>query len=260
MTVGFVALILVMCRLGLWQFHRYQQTNRSNHVISLAVHAKPVPLLSLTHPGATLPAGDRYRPVVATGHFDSAHEFVVRRRTNADGDIGFFLVTPFVTTDGDAVLVNRGWVAPDDNDGAAYPAVPKTPEGTMTLTGRLQLDETSAVSGIRDVSGLPPRQFMLINSREQAKALSVPVVSGYLELVGSSPALDRASSAQLVPPPGTGNSAAIVGQGVHLPYAIQWWLFALMVPVGWSVLLRQELKERRRKAREQRAAAQSVTV
>lgn len=262
MTLGFVALILVMYRLGLWQFHRYQQTKRSNHVISLAVHADPVPLLSLTHPGATLPATDRYRPVRATGHLDAAHQFVVRRRTNTDGDIGFFLITPFVTTNGDAVLVNRGWVAPNDNDGAAFPALPRTPGGTMTLTGRLQLDETSSVSGIRDVSGLPPRQFMLISSREQAKALPEPVVSGYMELVAASPALDRASSAQLVPPPGTGNSsdAAIVGQGVHLPYAIQWWLFALMVPVGWSVLLRQELRERRKKAAEEQKAAPPVTV
>ncbi len=252
LTLGFVALILVMCRLGLWQFHRYQQTKRSNHVISLAVHAAPVPLLSLTRPGAALPPTDRYRPVRATGHFDPAHQFVVRRRTNTDGDIGFFLITPFVTTDGNAVLVNRGWVAPDDNDGAAFPSVPRTPGGTMTLTGRLQLDETSAVSGIRDVSGLPPRQFMLISSREQAKSLPEPVVSGYMELVGASPALGRAASAQLVPPPGSGNSsdAAIVGQGVHLPYAIQWWLFALMVPVGWFILLRQELRERRKKAAE----------
>ena len=252
LTVGFIGLMLVMYRLGLWQFHRYQQTKRSNHVISLAVHAPPVPVETLTRPGFSVPGSERYRPVTATGHYDPAHQFVVRRRTNADGLIGFFLITPLVTDHGDAVLVNRGWVAPNDADGAAFPKLPRTPTGTVTLTGRLQPDETSAISGIRNESGLPPRQFMLISSKDQAKTLSEPVVGGYMELIRSSPALTRADSAELVGAPGsnTNNNSdmAVVGQGVHLPYAIQWWLFVLMVPAGWWVLLRQELKDRRKKA------------
>jgi cytochrome oxidase assembly protein ShyY1 len=251
LTLGFLALILVMYRLGLWQFHRYQQTNRGNHQVSLVVNAEPVPMGTLSHPGTTVPGSQRYRPVTATGHFDAAHQFVVRRRTNTDGTIGFFLVTPLITTDGDAVLVNRGWVAANSADGAAFPALPKTPAGTVTLTGRLQPDETSTVSGIHDEKGLPPRQYMMISSREQTKNLREPVVGGYLELVRSSPALSRADSAQTVAAPGANQSTsdeAIVGQGVHLPYAIQWWLFALMVPVGWWVLLRQELKDKRKPA------------
>jgi cytochrome oxidase assembly protein ShyY1 len=250
LTLGFLALILAMYRLGLWQFHRYQQTNRSKHQVSLAIHAQPVAVGTLTRPGATVPGTERYRPITATGHFDAAHQFVVRRRTNADGAIGFFLVTPLITTDGNAVLVNRGWVAANNTDGAAFPAVPKTPAGTVKVTGRLQPDETSAISGIHEESGLPPRQYMLINSLNQAKQLPEPVLAGYLELVAASPALTPAESAQPVPAPGAGSqsSMAVVGQGVHLPYAIQWWLFVLMVPVGWWVLLRQELRDRRKKA------------
>jgi cytochrome oxidase assembly protein ShyY1 len=262
LTLGFLALVLVMYRLGLWQFHRYQQTNRSNHRIALAIHARPVSMESLSHPGATVPGSLRYRPVTATGHFDAAHQFVVRRRTNADGTIGFFLITPLITNDGKAVLVNRGWVAPDNDDGAAFPAVPRTPPGTVTLTGRLQPDETTAISGIREVSGLPPHQYMLINSVEQAGKQPEPVVAGYLELARSSPPLTAADSAQLVPAPGADSQstsdAAIVGQGVHLPYAIQWWLFALMVPVGWWILLRQEHRERMKKASPAAAPTESA--
>jgi cytochrome oxidase assembly protein ShyY1 len=120
-------------------------------------------------------------------------------------------------------------------------------------------DETSKMSGIRDVSGLPPRQYMLINSRQQAKNLPEPVVGGYLELVSSRPPLTKADSAQLVAGPDsdnqTGSDEAIVGKGVHLPYAIQWWLFAVMVPAGWVVLLRQDLKDRRKKAAAQAESA-----
>jgi cytochrome oxidase assembly protein ShyY1 len=259
LTVVFVAMVLVMYRLGLWQFHRYQQTNKDNHRISLAVHAPPVAIETLTRPGAKVPESERYRPVTVSGTYDPAHQFVVRRRTNSDGEIGFFLITPLVTSDGKAVLVNRGWVAPNNDDGAAFPALPKTPRGTVTLTGRLQPDETSALSGIRNVSGLPPRQYMLISSREQAANLPEPVLGGYLELVSAKPPLTRADSAQLVAGPDSDSQStsdeAIVGKGVHLPYAIQWWLFAAMVPVGWGVLLRQDLKDRRKKAAAAKSAA-----
>jgi len=259
LSVLFVALVLVMYRLGLWQFHRWQQTKRDNHRISRAVHAEPVGIETLTAPGRTVPESERYRPVTVTGTYDAAHQFVVRRRTSNDGDIGYFLVTPLVTADHHEVLVNRGWVAPSQTDDAAFPPVPKTPSGTVTLPGRLMPDETSKMSGIRDVSGLPPRQYMLINSRQQAKNLPEPVVGGYLELVSSRPPLTKADSAQLVAGPDsdnqTGSDEAIVGKGVHLPYAIQWWLFAVMVPAGWVVLLRQDLKDRRKKAAAQAEAA-----
>ncbi|WP_037908894.1 SURF1 family cytochrome oxidase biogenesis protein [Actinacidiphila yeochonensis] len=258
LTVVFVALVLVMYRLGLWQFHRYQQTKRQDHRISRAVHTAPVAIGTLTAPGAKVPESERYRPVTVTGRYDTAHQFVVRRRTDSDGNLGYFLVTPLVTADHQAVLVNRGWVAPSQTDDAAFPPVPSTPSGAVTLTGRLMPDETSKLSGIRDVSGLPPRQYMLINSAEQAKVLAEPVLGGYLELVSSRPPLTKADSAELVPGPDsdsqTGSDEAIVGKGVHLPYAVQWWLFALMVPAGWVVLLRQDLKERRKKAAAQARA------
>ena len=248
LTVVFLLLIPAMYWLGVWQFHRYQQTNRSNQVISQNLAARPTPMESLTRPGVSVPAGETYRTVTATGHYDQAHEFVVRHRTDAAGDsIGFYVITPLVTADGKAVLVNRGWVQPGNNSGAEYPTVPGAPGGTVTVSGRLRPDETSAATGIRDVQGLPARQYMLIDSAEQAKRLPEPVLAGYLELTGTSPAPPAADSAELVPGPNaSSNSQAVVGKGVHLPYAIQWWLFAAMIPIGWWVLLRRDLRDRRR--------------
>lgn len=31
---------------------------------------------------------------------------------------------------------------------------------------------------------------------------------------------------------------------MHMGYAIQWWLFTAMVPVGWVILVRRERRER----------------
>ena len=248
LTLVFFVLIPVMYLLGVWQVHRYQQTNRGNQLISQNLAAGPVPMESLSKPGAVVPSTEMYRTVTATGHFESAQEFVVRHRTDASGDdIGFYVVTPLVTADGDVVLVNRGWVDPGNASGAQYPVVPPAPGGTVTVTGRLRPDETSAATGIRDVPGLPPRQYMLIDSRQQAKRLPEPVVAGYLELIRTSPTPPAADSAELVPGPNNtqSDSEAVVGKGVHLPYAIQWWLFALMIPAGWFALLRRDAREQR---------------
>ncbi|GAA1987862.1 SURF1 family protein [Kitasatospora viridis] len=249
LTLVFFAIIPAMVLLGRWQYHRYEATNRQNTATAAAMQSAPVAMDTLSHPGGSVPASETYRPVTATGHYDAAHEFVVRQRTDASGDtVGYYLVTPLVTDQGDVVLVNRGWVA--SGAGAAdYPATPPVPAGELTVTGRLRPDETFR----REIGGLPDRMFQRINSTDQASRLNHPVVAGYLELVSTNPNPPAADEAELVPGPNVTATSddAVVGKGVHLPYAIQWWLFALMIPAGWVVLLRRDLRD----AREQEAAA-----
>ncbi|WP_280726033.1 SURF1 family protein [Kitasatospora sp. MAA4] len=262
LTLVFLALIPAMSWLGLWQFHRYQQTNRQNGSINASLSAPAVAMDAISKPGGTVPGDLTYRTVTASGHYDTAHEFVVRQRTDASGDdMGFYVVTPLVTAEGETVLVNRGWVAPPSGGGAAdYPPVPPAPSGEITVTGRLRPDETSASTGIHQRGGMPDRQFMLINSGEQATRLAEPVVAGYLELTATSPTPPAADEAELVPGPSASNNSqsgddAVVGKGVHLPYAVQWWLFGAMIPVGWWILLRRDIREAREKAAEAVAGA-----
>ncbi|MDH6121001.1 cytochrome oxidase assembly protein ShyY1 [Kitasatospora sp. GAS204A] len=253
LTLVFFAIIPAMVLLGQWQYHRYEQTNRQNGSTAAAMAAPPVAMDVLSQPGATVPASETYRPVTATGHYDPAHEFVVRQRTDAAGDaVGYYVITPLVTDAGEVVLVNRGWVA-SPGDATTYPTVPPAPAGEVTVSGRLRPDETFR----RELDGLPDRMFMRINSSDQAARLKQPVVAGYLELVSTSPNPPAADQAELVPSPNVTNTGddAVVGKGVHLPYAIQWWLFAALIPAGWVVLLRRDLRD----AREARAAEAAAT-
>ena len=253
LTLVFAMLIPVMYLLGMWQFHRYQQTNRSDATTAQNLAASPVPIEQLSHPGATVPYSEMYRHVTATGRFDVRGQFVVRNRMDSSGDItGFDVVTPLDLSDGEVVLVDRGWVNPNATDAVAYPSVPATPTGTVTVFGRLRPDETPATLPIKihSLAGLPPHQFMMINSGEQSTALHQPVVAGYIEFVSSTPQMSAADSAEAIPGPTadaqTSDDLAVVGQGVHLPYAIQWWLFALMLPIGWWFLLRRDVRDRRK--------------
>ncbi|MFF9122253.1 SURF1 family protein [Streptomyces sp. NPDC014889] len=243
LTILAIALIPTMIRLGFWQLHRHEHKVALNQVITESLAARPVPAESLTSPGTTVNQADLYHRVTAKGHFDTADEEVVRRRTNADGDIGYHVLTPFVLDDGKVLLVNRGWV-PTDASQTAFPEIPAPPRGEITVTGRLMPDETTAASGIKDVKGLPDRQVMLISSTQQAERLGKQVLGGYIQLTSPAP---RGGSPQLLPDPEHSDI------GPHLAYAIQWWLFTAGVPVGWVVLLRREARERAQAAAKEAA-------
>ncbi|NJQ02097.1 SURF1 family cytochrome oxidase biogenesis protein [Streptomyces zingiberis] len=235
LTLVALLLIPVMVRLGFWQLHRHEARVAHNTLVERNLSAEPVPVTSLTAPGHRVEKDDYWRSVTATGTFDTADEVVIRQRTAPDGDrIGYFVLTPFLLDDGRAVLVNRGWIR-GGNDLHAFPEAPAPPAGQVTVTGRLMGDETTEASGIKDKQGLPERQYMLINSAQQAERLDRRVLGGYVELV--EPA---AESPAPVPAPDHDSI------GVNMAYAVQWWLFAAGVPVGWVVLLRRELADRRR--------------
>ncbi|MFJ5778494.1 SURF1 family protein [Streptomyces sp. NPDC093094] len=250
LTLVAVALVPTMIELGFWQLHRHEHRVALNQVIAGSLAAKPVPAESLTSPGAEVRSADRYRRVTATGRFDTAREVVVRRRTNADETVGFHVLTPLVLDDGKVLLVNRGWI-PANGAQTEFPAVPAPPKGEVTVTGRLMPDETTAGSGIKDVEGLPDRQVMLISSEQAEQRLGMPVLGGYIDLTAPGP---RGELPEPVPVPEHDDI------GPHLAYAVQWWLFCAGVPVGWVVLVRREVRERREAEREERTEAEPAAV
>ncbi|WP_435848112.1 SURF1 family cytochrome oxidase biogenesis protein [Streptomyces griseoluteus] len=244
LTLVVIALIPTMIRLGFWQHHRYEERTARNNLVARALHADPVPVERLTSPGRAVTHADKYRTVTATGTFDTAHEEVVRRRTNADDEVGFHVLTPLRLTDGRVLLVNRGWI-PANGAQTEFPEVPAPPAGKVTITGRLKADETTEASGIKQLAGLPDRQVMLINSADQAKRLGARVLGGYVEQTAPEP---RGDTPEQISSPGSEDAP------LNYAYMIQWWLFAAAVPVGWWFLVRRELRDRAAAAEQENAA------
>jgi len=248
LTLVGLVLIPVMIKLGYWQLHRHQHKVAQNALIARSLADDPVPVTTLAAPGRELPRRDMWRTVTATGTYDTAHEVVVRQRTAADEQsIGYYVVTPLVLGDGRGVLINRGWVSAG-NDLTKFPDVPAAPRGKVTVTGRMMADETTAASGIKDTKGLPARQVMLINSSEQTKRTGRPMLGGYIEQTTPEP---PGNTPELVPEPDHDSI------GPHMAYAIQWWLFAAAVPVGWIVLVRRERRDRAAAAKEAEEAREA---
>ncbi|MFE2357340.1 SURF1 family protein [Streptomyces parvulus] len=235
LTLVALALIPTMIELGFWQLHRHEHRVALNKVIADSLAARPVPAESMTSPGARVDDDDLYRRVTAKGHFDTADEVVVRRRTNADDRVGYHVLTPFVLDDGKVLMVNRGWIPSNGASQTAFPKIPAPPAGETTVTGRLMPDQTTEDSGIKNVAGLPDRQVMLINSEQQAERLGRQVLGGYVEMTEPKPAGD---TPELIAEPDHDSI------GNHMAYAVQWWLFSAGVPIGWFVLARREVRDR----------------
>jgi cytochrome oxidase assembly protein ShyY1 len=245
LTLIGLILMPVMVELGIWQMHRHEQEDANNALIRQSLAAPATPVEKLTAPGAHVASQNNFRTVTATGRYDTAHQVVVRHRTSSDDStIGYYLITPLVMAGDKAVLVNRGWIpAPQNGNDAQFPTLPPTPSEQVSITGRIRPDETTASTGIVEHSGLPPRMIMLINSGKLAALLSEPVLGGYIELTSTSPE-PAGNQPQPVPAPTPGQSNGGY-HPPHLAYAWQWWLFVAMVPAGWVILVRRELKDRR---------------
>ena len=242
-------LIPAFIGLGQWQRSLWKDHARSQGVVLGALAAAPVPLDSVNPTGHTVTRDQQWKMVSATGRYDTAHQFMVRNRSQNEQP-GWFVVTPLVLTDGTAVLVNQGWV-PESNTGmvTTAPAFPPVPSGTVTVFGSLQPDESTADSRIKDdTAQLPAGEIALITRSDLASRVSNPLHDGSIRLMSSTPANTAAGAAQPVPNPTYDNS-------MYIAYMVQWWVFAAVMPVTWFLLIRREASDRRIAAQEAAAEA-----
>ncbi len=217
--LGFLLLVVVLAgacvRLGLWQFDRLAQRTQDNARISVNLERAPVVVSDVATVGGSVDAGDEWRQVTATGAYDAAGQVVVRYQSREAGR-GVDVVTPLVTTDGTAVLVDRGWMP---GDAPSQASVPGTPAGTVTVTGWLRRDSTAGESATRPEQG----QVRAISSRGIAPTLGYPVMAGYLALTDQEPPETALIAAE----------RPDLGQGPHFFYGLQWFFFAGLAIFGW---------------------------
>lgn len=232
MGVAVVCLAVAFVNLGRWQLDRLQQRRDSNGVVVAHENAAVVDWRTIyTRP---ITDADQWQRVRVSGTFDAEHSFVVRYRSNND-QTGWEIVTPLRTADGN-VLISRGFAPrPPSQD---FPrTAPPPPTGEVTLTGYVRRNEQGSTDAITPVDG----QMRLINSDAVATVLPYPLVNGYIGATEMTPA----ATDGLLPvnPPE-------LTEGNHFSYALQWFSFALIAGIGLVVLIRSDLRDRRRAAKE----------
>ncbi len=221
----FAVTLAVLCVLaGRWQWHRWHDRLDRNAAVEAAQSGDPLALGDVLVVGTPLASSDEFTLARASGVYDVAGQVLVR---NHNGRGGFEVITPFVTSEGPAVLVDRGWLPQSMVSASAEPEVPDPPSGTVDVLLRLRPAEASA----DNAAEAPAGQAYSIDVAAFAEDLPYPVFGGYGELVDEQPP-GPAGLEQPEPPAS--------GSGPHFFYALQWWFFAGLALVGFGLLARRE--------------------
>src|SRR5699024_5918903 len=94
--------------LGNWQLSRLADVRENNARLTAQMGAEPIDLADLLD-GSVDQEALEFRPVTVSGTF-RADEEVLQRNRSFQGQQGFHLLTPLEVTEGQVVLVRRGWV------------------------------------------------------------------------------------------------------------------------------------------------------
>lgn len=226
-----IALVVALCVLaGRWQLDRYEQRVERNDAVAQAASTGPVAVRDLLDADEVPPSAE-WRQVRATGRYDAEHQLVLRLRP-LQGEAGSHVLTPLVTADGIALLVDRGFV-PQRGSPGVVPDVPDPPDGEVEVVARVRLSEVGRGTGGDPSSGA----IRYVDVDALAASLPYPVFGAWAELVEQQPPAGQLP--ELLPAP-------VVEQGPNLSYALQWFLFALVAVVGGVLLLRSEARGGRR--------------
>jgi cytochrome oxidase assembly protein ShyY1 len=231
-ALAVAALAWLASQLGDWQFHRLDERRAENRLVAHNLAQPPVPLGELMTVGRGPSGRHEWREVVAHGTWDDAHTIVVKYQTR-DAGPGVDVVTPLRTDDGAAVLVDRGWMA-SENNGGTRPDLPAAQSGEVTVIGWVRVDGTGGSTLVQDLA------TRAISSRAAARVVPYPLYGGFLDLHTESPAPAKRLGATEMPDDKS--------EGPHFFYGLQWWFFGVLAVVGFGYLAYDEW----RRAREER--------
>jgi surfeit locus 1 family protein len=235
-TLLVIAGIGIAIRLGFWQLDRNaQRLAQISHIQSV----QAMPVLDLDQRPLTDDLVDmEYRPVTVTGVYDFDHQVVLRNqvRSRMTGtDPGIALLTPLIMDDGQAVLVERGWIPLDYTTPDSWRQFDQP--GTVEVQGvlRRSLDKGEMGSTVRDPTLTPGESHLdywnFINLPRLQEQLLYPLLDVYIQQA-SGPNPESLPHSLLEQPD--------LNPGDHIGFALQWFFYAGLVFVGYPVWLKKQ--------------------
>lgn len=219
---------------GFWQLHRLSERRDRNSIVTNRGEMPIVEIQDLVGADDPYDRGGEieFRPIRATGVYLLADQVLIRNRTH-QGSAGYWVLTPLRLDSGVAVAVNRGWIPHGVGTGAS-PAGFAPPGGEVEVTGLLRATVTAA--GLQQAD--PPRGVLVEMARPDlarlAQQLDTKLLPVYVQLQAQSPPAGDLP----IPIP-----APDLGEGSHLAYAVQWFVFAAIAAIGYPLILRRNTSQ-----------------
>ncbi|MFW0787463.1 SURF1 family cytochrome oxidase biogenesis protein [Gordonia sp. CPCC 206044] len=227
-VIAFAALCFSI--LAPWQLGKNSSTEQRNDLIKSAMSTAAVPLGQIAPPGAPFVQDTEWREITLTGRYLADREVMVRLRSAGERP-AVEILTPFAVADGSrVVLVDRGYVRPEQG---TLPTIPPAPTDETTIAARIRKSEgTSPDRGAHTESGA--LAVYTIDPAEVGRAIDTTLDPFYLQLSPDQPgSLGEIALPQL-------------DSGPYLSYGLQWLAFGIMAPLGAGYFLYSEIRQRRR--------------
>lgn len=227
-----VAGVALMTWLGFWQLNRLDERREFNTTVAARTEQRPLPLadaLAQADTGTDL----EWATVFAQGRWLVDDEVLVINRSQG-GVAGRNVVTPFETVEGTVIAVTRGFITLAQDP-------PPPPGDTARVRGLLRPSEPRGFGGVSDPASGRLQELQRLDLDRLAAQLPPDVASRLVAWSLSLEVSDPAQPAVLVPVP-----RPELSEGPHLSYAVQWFVFAICVAIGWVVAMRRSIMSRRR--------------
>lgn len=215
--------------LGVWQVHRRTWKLALIEHVNARVHAAPAPAPGPAAWRGITASKDAYRHVAVTGRYENDRETLVQANTELGP--GFWVLTPFETTRGFTVLINRGFV-PSDHRAPATRADAQI-AGATTVTGLLRVTE-------------PGGAFLRSNAPAAGRWYSrdVAAIAKARRLGTTAPYFIDADAARLPADAPVGGLTVVHFRNAHLQYALTWFGLALLTLAGAAILIRDRTRRK----------------
>jgi surfeit locus 1 family protein len=223
-TLVVIAGMIFLARLGFWQLDRLEQRRAANAVFESQFYGELLDLNAELPSEAATDLVDRRGFV--RGRFDYSEQIILKVQ-NLGSVAGVHLVTPLMIEGKDQViLVDRGWIpeyeaAQGDlerfNEPAEEPA-------DVLITGTLQSSQILPGGRTVEISE-PQEEWYRIDVEAIQTQMPYDLLPVYLLQDADEEASETLPIRQTVEPD--------LSEGSHLGYAIQWFLFALILGIGY---------------------------
>lgn len=231
-ALAIAGMALLCVRLGFWQLSRLEQKRAINAALREAMNAPPVAIGSEPPPLEAV----RHRRVMASGTYDEAHQVLLAGRSSG-GSPGVSVVTPLRLGGGSAVLIERGWLFAG-NAATARPQDSPEP-GPREVIGIA--DSIPAAASGSPWRAIETNSITLWSTHrlvlDSIRARLPYAIAPYL--LRQLPSPDLPIKPVRSPP-------RPLDETMHLSYAVQWFLFAVILVVGPPLAIASRRRARAR--------------
>lgn len=227
MTLLVIAGVALLIRLGFWQLDRLEQKRAYNAMVAARWQQAPYDLNAEELPSDL--AELEFRRIEVRGRFDYDNQIVLKERPRGDVP-GVVLVTPLVLDDGRAVLVARGWIPYNQSAPENWPQF-EEPAGAPVI-GLLQESQLLPSGEAPPIPDEPQTEWFSLNIDAVQPQMPYELLPVFvLQLPEEGRPYNQLPYRE---------EPVRLDEGNHFSYAIQWFMFSVILGIGYLLLIRHQ--------------------